>query len=201
MKHPGTILVEEYMTPRGLSQKGLARDLRIPPQRINEIVNGKRSITTDTALRLSRYFGTSALYCLDLQVRYDLEQAEESGLVDLIHQQVNIPQKVLVQRIQRGQSRIEDRNLRIHRVIAEKLKDNPEGVVAKAWKNIRRWGWDNEKVPAPYMKAWMALLEGPLPALEKVLTGTGERAVLLRSSSPFAGILSKKEKDGAAGRC
>lgn len=198
MKTPGTILFEEYMTPLGLSQKGLARDLRVPPQGINEIIKGTRSITTDTALRLSRYFGTSALYWLDLQARHDLERAEESGLVDQIHQQVHIPQRTLLQRTQKGHGRIEDRNLRIHKIIAEKLRQDPEGVIAKAWQNIRQWGWDKEETPVPYMKAWMALLEGPLSDLERVLTGCGERAVLLRSSSPFSGVLSEKEMEQSA---
>lgn len=191
MKKPGTILVEEYMQPRGLSQNGLARDLGVPPQRINEIIKGTRGITTDTALRLSRYFGTSALYWLDIQTRHDLEHAKENGLVDQVHQQVHIPPGILLQRTQKGHGRIEDRNLRIHQLVAEKLKQDPEGVIGRAWQNIRRWGWDKEETPVPYMRAWMALLQGPIPDLEKVLTGTGEWAVLLRSSSPFAGALSE----------
>lgn len=191
MKHPGVILLEEYMQPRGLSQNGLARDLRISPQRVNEIIKGNRRITTDTALRLSRYFGTSAFFWLDLQARHDIELAEESGLVDQIYQQVHIPPDITLQRSQRGHSRIEDRILRTHQLVAEKLKQDPEGVIGRAWQNIRRWGWDKEETPAPYMRAWMALLQGPITELEKVLTGTGERAVLLRSSSPFAGVFSE----------
>ena len=121
MKHPGVILLEEYMQPRGLSQKGLAQDLRVSPQRINEIIKGNRRITTDTALRLSRYFGISALYWLDLQARHDIEKAEESGMVDQIYQQVHIPPDITLQRSQRGHSRIEDRILRTHQLVAEKL--------------------------------------------------------------------------------
>ena len=72
--HPGEILREEFMKPRGLSQNALARALNVPPRRINEIVLEKRAITADTALRLSRYFGTSAEMWLGLQADYDLRR-------------------------------------------------------------------------------------------------------------------------------
>jgi addiction module HigA family antidote len=75
--HPGEILSEEFMKPLGLSQNRLGRDLGVPPRRINEIVHGKRSITADTALRLSRYFGTSAEFWLGLQTDYDLDVASD----------------------------------------------------------------------------------------------------------------------------
>lgn len=192
MKHPGAILSEEYLQPHGLTQNGLARSLNVPPQRVNAIINGKRSITTDTALRLARYFGNSAFYWMDLQTRYDLEQAEENGLVDRIHQQVQVPVATKSQR--RGHFRTEERSLLLHRTIAKKLEENPEKILEKAWQNIRRWGWDKEEYPAPYMKAWMNLLEEPLPRLVRVLTGAGERSVLLRSSSPFKGILTQEEQ-------
>ena len=71
--HPGEILLEEFLKPLGLSQYRIARDLSVPPRRINEIVHGKRGITADTALRLGQYFGTSARFWLNLQARYDLE--------------------------------------------------------------------------------------------------------------------------------
>ncbi len=71
--HPGEILLEEFLKPLGISQYRIARDLSVPPRRINEIVQGKRGITADTALRLGRYFGTSARFWLNLQARYDLE--------------------------------------------------------------------------------------------------------------------------------
>ena len=71
--HPGEILREEFLGPMGLSQYRLAKDIRVPPRRINEIVHGKRSISADTALRLSRFFGTSERFWLNLQVRYDVE--------------------------------------------------------------------------------------------------------------------------------
>ena len=73
--HPGEILREEFMKPRGLSQNALARALSVPPRRVNEIVLAKRAITADTALRLARYFGTSAEMWIGLQVDYDLRRA------------------------------------------------------------------------------------------------------------------------------
>ena len=73
--HPGEILREEFMLPRGLSQNALARALNVPPRRINEIVLEKRAITADTALRLARFFGTSAELWTGLQADYDLRLA------------------------------------------------------------------------------------------------------------------------------
>ena len=71
--HPGEILLSEFLEPLGISQHRLARDISVPPRRVNEIVRGSRSITADTALRLARYFGTSDRFWLNLQARYDLE--------------------------------------------------------------------------------------------------------------------------------
>jgi addiction module HigA family antidote len=71
--HPGEILREDYLEPLELSQYRLAKDISVPPRRINEIVHGDRSITADTALRLARYFDTSERFWLNLQARYDLE--------------------------------------------------------------------------------------------------------------------------------
>lgn len=76
--HPGEILNEEFLKPMGISQNKLGRDLRVSPRRINEIVHGKRSITADTALRLSAYFGNSASFWLGLQMDYDLDVAEDT---------------------------------------------------------------------------------------------------------------------------
>ncbi len=73
--HPGEILSEDFMQPRELSQNALARALNVPPRRINEIVQGKRGITADTALRLARYFGTTAELWTGLQSDYDLRLA------------------------------------------------------------------------------------------------------------------------------
>ena len=71
--HPGEILLEEFPKPMGLSQYRLAKDINVPPRRINEIVLGKRYITTDTALRLSEFFGLSENFWLNLQIKYNLE--------------------------------------------------------------------------------------------------------------------------------
>ncbi len=76
--HPGEILREEFMAPLGLSPHALSLDLRVPASRIGEIVHGRRSISTDTALRLSRYFGTTPDLWLGLQSEYDLRVAERS---------------------------------------------------------------------------------------------------------------------------
>jgi addiction module HigA family antidote len=76
--HPGEILSEEFMKPHGLSQNALARSLRVPPRRINEIILEKRGISADTALRLARYFGTSAEMWTGLQADYDLRLARHA---------------------------------------------------------------------------------------------------------------------------
>lgn len=75
--HPGEVLFEEFLIPMGISQNRLARDIAVPPRRINEIVHGKRSVTADTALRLARYFGTSEQFWMGLQTDYELENARE----------------------------------------------------------------------------------------------------------------------------
>jgi len=72
---PGEILEEEFLKPFGITQSGLARDIGVPPRRINEIAKGSRAITADTAQRLGRYFGVSAQFWLNLQMHYDLERA------------------------------------------------------------------------------------------------------------------------------
>ena len=88
LTHPGEILLEEFLKPMRISQYRLAKDISVPPRRINEIVHGKRSITADTALRLGRFFGMSAQFWLNLQTRYDLEVAEdllEDWLAEEVH--------------------------------------------------------------------------------------------------------------------
>jgi antitoxin HigA-1 len=87
--HPGEVLLEDFMKPLGLSQYRLAQDLGVTPIRVSQIVNGKRAITVDTAMRLARYFGTSASVWLRLQVRYDLEVAE-TALSDRINREVKV---------------------------------------------------------------------------------------------------------------
>lgn len=74
---PGEVLAEEFLKPMGVTQYRLAKDIGVPPRRINEIVKGQRAITADTALRLGRYFGTTPEFWLNLQTHYDLEQVEE----------------------------------------------------------------------------------------------------------------------------
>lgn len=90
--HPGEILLEDFMIPLGLSQYRLAKDIGVTPIRISQIVNGKRSITVDTAMRLARYFGTSAAVWPRLQIRKDLEVAERE-----ISERINREVKVLQQ--------------------------------------------------------------------------------------------------------
>ncbi len=91
--HPGEILMEEFLEPLGVSQYRLAKDISVPPRRINEIVHGKRSITADTALRLARFFGTTERFWLNLQVRYDLE-VEKDRLEDVLDRDVTVFQAV-----------------------------------------------------------------------------------------------------------
>lgn len=77
--HPGEVLLEDFMKPYGLSQYKLARDIGVTPIRISQIVNGKRAITADTALRLAHYFGTSPQVWMRLQARFDLEKANQQS--------------------------------------------------------------------------------------------------------------------------
>jgi len=74
--HPGEVLLEEFLIPMGISQYKLAKDIKIPQTRVSEIVKRKRRITADTALRLSKYFGTSAKFWLGLQDDFDIEESE-----------------------------------------------------------------------------------------------------------------------------
>ncbi len=87
--HPGEILLEEFLEPMSISQYRLAKDISVPARRINEIVHGKRSITPDTALRLSRYFGLSERFWLNLQSRYDLE-IEKDRLEERLDNEVHV---------------------------------------------------------------------------------------------------------------
>ncbi|MCK5484590.1 MAG: HigA family addiction module antitoxin [Desulfobacterales bacterium] len=87
--HPGEILIEEFLKPMEISQYRLAKDISVPPRRINEIVHGKRSITADTALRLGRFFDISPQFWLNLQNRFDLEVAEDL-LADRLGKEVHV---------------------------------------------------------------------------------------------------------------
>ena len=75
--HPGEVLMEDFLKPMGISQYRLAKEMKVYPRKINEIVHGKRSVTADTALRLSHFFGTSAEVWMNLQALYDLEMARD----------------------------------------------------------------------------------------------------------------------------
>jgi addiction module HigA family antidote len=92
--HPGEILMEEFLEPLGISQYRLAKDISVPPRRINEIVHGKRSITANTGLRLARFFGTTERFWLNLQVRYDLE-VEKDRLADVLDRDVSVFQAIV----------------------------------------------------------------------------------------------------------
>jgi addiction module HigA family antidote len=87
--HPGEILLEEFLKPMGISQYRLAKDISVPARRINEIVHGTRAITPDTALRLSRYFGLSERFWINLQARYNLEM-EKDRLEDRLDKEVRV---------------------------------------------------------------------------------------------------------------
>lgn len=87
--HPGEILLEEFLKPMGLSQNRLALDIRVPARRINEIVQGKRRITADTALRLARYFKMSPQFWLGLQIDFDLDVAEDK-LADRLDKEIQV---------------------------------------------------------------------------------------------------------------
>jgi len=87
--HPGEILLEEFLIPMDISQYRLAKDISVPPRRINEIVHGKRGVSANTALRLERYFGLSEGFWLRLQARYDLE-VEKDRLEDRLENEVRI---------------------------------------------------------------------------------------------------------------
>ena len=87
--HPGEILLEEFLKPMGISQYRVAKDISVPPRRINEIVHCKRSVSADTALRLSRYFGLSERFWLNIQTRYDIE-IQKDKLDNRIEKEVKI---------------------------------------------------------------------------------------------------------------
>ena len=85
--HPGEILLEEFLRPMEISQYRLAKSISVPPRRINELVHGNRAVTADTALRLSRFFGTSERFWMNLQTRYELER-EKDRLGDRLDDEV-----------------------------------------------------------------------------------------------------------------
>ena len=91
--HPGEVLMEEFLKPMEISQYRLAKATSVPARRINEIVHGKRSITVDTALRLSRYFGMSDRFWMNLQSRYDIER-EKDRLGSRLEEEVDVYENV-----------------------------------------------------------------------------------------------------------
>ena len=90
--HPGEVLLEDFLKPLGLTQYRLAKALSVPPRRINEIVHGSRAVSADTALRLARFFGTSARFWLNLQTGYDLD-VEEDRLAGRLTREVRVLRK------------------------------------------------------------------------------------------------------------
>ncbi len=81
--HPGEMLLEEFLAPMGLTQRDLADGIRVPYQRINELVNGRRGITPSTAIRLAKFFGTTPDLWMNLQLRWDLYHAQEAEATEL----------------------------------------------------------------------------------------------------------------------
>ena len=81
--HPGEMLLEEFLTPMGLTQRELAAAIHVPYQRINEIINGRRGMTPSTALRLAKFFGMSASFWMNLQLRWDLYQTQQTEAQEL----------------------------------------------------------------------------------------------------------------------
>ena len=82
-QHPGKVLLAQYLAPQNISQNKLARAIKVPPRRINEIIHGKRGITADTAVRLAIYFGSSATYWLHLQAEYEIEKVKHNITIQL----------------------------------------------------------------------------------------------------------------------
>ena len=81
--HPGEMLLEEFLNPMGITQKDLAHGIHVPYQRVNELVNGRRGVTPSTALRLAKYFGTSADLWMNLQLRWDIYHTQQSEASEL----------------------------------------------------------------------------------------------------------------------
>ena len=87
--HPGEVLEQDFLVPLELTQYRIAKDIHVPARRINEIIHGTRAISANTALRLARYFGTSAQFWMHLQTHYDLE-CERDTISKVIHQEVKV---------------------------------------------------------------------------------------------------------------
>jgi len=84
-QHPGKILQQQYLQPQNISQNKLARAIKVPPRRINEIIHEKRGITADTAVRLAIYFGSNPTYWMHLQAEYEIEKVKQNIAIQLSH--------------------------------------------------------------------------------------------------------------------
>lgn len=95
--HPGEMLREEFLDPMGITQRELANGIQVPYQRVNELINGKRGVTPSTALRLGKYFGTTAGFWMNLQLRWDLYRAQkaEAGQLKKIKPHIPSPRSVV----------------------------------------------------------------------------------------------------------
>ena len=114
-QHPGKILFQQYMEPQKVSQNQLARAIKVPPRRINEIVHEKRSITADTAVRLAIYFGGSAGYWMHLQSEYEIEKVKQNITIQLSTIQTPLPapaQKTLKTSNQKSENSVKKRIMR-----------------------------------------------------------------------------------------
>ncbi len=101
-QHPGKVLLQQYLEPQNLSQNKLARAIKVPPRRINEIIHGKRGITADTAVRLAIYFGGSATYWTHLQAEFEIEKVKQNITIQL--STIQAPIQILTTTSKKGKS-------------------------------------------------------------------------------------------------
>ncbi len=104
-QHPGKVLLEQYLAPQNISQNRLARAIKVPPRRINEIIHGKRGVTADTAVRLAIYFGGSATYWTHLQAEHEIEKVKKQIAIQLNTIQAPLPTTQHTQVIQQPATR------------------------------------------------------------------------------------------------
>src|SRR5580658_8569194 len=126
--HPGEILREEFMVPLGLSMNRVAMDLRVPVTRIADIVNEKRAITADTALRFARYFNNSPTFWMNLQTRYDLEVAEDE-IADKVERDVR-PLSAAAVKVVQNEARLRPENTDVGDA---RHRDASRGQVHNKW--------------------------------------------------------------------
>ena len=94
-QHPGKVLLQQYLEPQNISQNKLARAIKVPPRRINEIIHGKRGISADTAVRLAIYFGGSATYWAHLQAEFEIEKVKQNITIQLSTIQAPLPESLI----------------------------------------------------------------------------------------------------------